>query len=58
MLVHKHCWRHRFGDKVVDRHICPGQLSHQLVEARPDSTVVLNVTRVVAVEVIRQGCGF
>ena len=51
--VHKHSWRHRFGDKAFDRHICPGQLSQQLVEARPDSTVDLKVSRVFALETIR-----
>ena len=50
--VHKHCWRHRFGDKSFDRHICPGQLSQQLVEARPDSTVDLKVSRAFALETI------
>ena len=51
--VHKHCWRHKFGDTAVDRHICPGQLSQQLVEARPDSTVDLKVSRAFALEAIR-----
>ena len=51
--VHKHSWRHRFGDKAFDRHICPGQLSQQLVEARPDSTVDLKVSRVFALETTR-----
>ena len=51
--VHTHCWGHRFGDKAVDRHICPGQLSQQLVEAGPDSTVDLNVSRAFALESIR-----
>ena len=53
MHVHKHCWRHRFGDTAVDRHICPGQLSQQLAEARPDSTVDLKVSRVFALETTR-----
>ena len=43
--MRKHCWRHRFEDEVVDRHICPGQLSQQLVEATPDSTMDLKVSR-------------
>ena len=51
--VHKNCWRHKFGDKVVGRHICPGQLPQQLEEARPDSTVDMKVTRVFALEAIR-----
>ena len=51
--MHKHCWRHRFGDTAVDRHICQGQLSQQLVEAKPDSTMGLKVSRVVALEAIR-----
>ena len=51
--VHKHSWRHRFGDTASDRHIYPGQLSQQLVEARPDSTVDLKVSRVFALETIR-----
>ena len=48
--VRKHCWRHRFGDKAVDRHICPGQLSQELVEGRPDSTKDLAVSRAFALE--------
>ena len=51
--VHTHCWGHRFGDTVVDRRICPGQLSQQLVEARPDSTMDLKVTRNFALDTIR-----
>ena len=51
--VHRHSWRHRFGDKAFDHHICPGQLSQQLVEARPDSTVDLKVSRAFALETIR-----
>ena len=51
--VHKHCWRHRFGDQAVDRHICPGQLSQPLVKARPDSTVDLKVSRAFALETAR-----
>ena len=51
--MHKHCWRHKFEDTVVDSHVCPCQLSQQLVKARPDSTVDLKVSRVVALEAIR-----
>ena len=51
--VRKRCWRHRFGDKVVDRHVCPGQLSQQLAEARSDSAMHLKVSRVFALEAIR-----
>ena len=51
--VHKHSWRHRFGDKAFDHHICPSQLSQQLVEAKPDSTMGLQVPRVLAPEAIR-----
>ena len=47
------CWRHKFGDKAVDRHNCPGQLSQQLVEAKPDSTMYLTVSKVFALEAIR-----
>ena len=52
--VHKHCWRHKFGDKaIVDRHICPCQLSQQLVKAKPDNTMDLKVPNVSALEAIR-----
>ena len=51
--VRKHCWRHGFGDKAVDRHICPGQLPQQLAEAKPDSTVDLKVSRAFALETAR-----
>ena len=63
--VHTHCWRHRFGDTALERHICPGQLSQQLLEARPDSTVDLKASRIVAIENARNQelsllwkCGF
>ena len=51
--VHRHSWRHRFGDKAFDHHICPSQLSQQLVESRPDSTMDLKVSRFFAFETIR-----
>ena len=51
--MHKYCWRHGFGDKSVDRHMCPGQSSQQLVEARPDSTMDLKVSMAFALETIR-----
>ena len=37
----------------MDRHICPGQFSQQLVEARPGSTMDLKVPRVCASESLR-----
>ena len=41
--VHTHWWRHKFGDTVVVRHICPCQLTRQLVKVRPDNTMGLKV---------------
>ena len=51
--MQKHCLKHKFGDKIVDRHICPGQLSQQFVEAKPDNTMDLKVSRAFALETIR-----
>ena len=51
--VHKHSWRHKFGDKAFDRHICPCQLSQHLVEAKPDITKDLKVSKAFALETIR-----
>ena len=51
--VHKPSWRHKLGDKAFDHHICPSQLSQQVVEAKPDNTMDFKVSKIFALETTR-----